>query len=198
MKKLASLVLLVVGCASVPKEVVELSYLVGEDLHQIHVSHRDLAKSHFQNLRRQTQDFLETRWRPVYLEEFIREGGLLEKVRGSNPNDVLEDVQLWAEVAIEEIEKKKKELVDSIDEDERILLGYIDDSFLKVIRANAVITAHLNSLRDIQEVQDQILESLKLTDVRDKINKGLVEASNKSEKAIKDLESNLKKLRKSE
>jgi predicted nucleic acid-binding Zn-ribbon protein len=64
----------------------------------------------------------------------------------------------------------------------------VDESFARLIRANATITAHLNSIRTVQEVQDEALRSLKLADLRDEINKRLVEASEKAEFALTKVE----------
>jgi len=97
---------------------------------------------------------------------------------------VLLGVRLWAEVAVEEIEKKKKELIDPIDKNEKELLNSIDEVFAQLIRANAAITAHLNSIRKVKEVQDEALQALKVKDLRDKINNGLIFASDEANEAI--------------
>lgn len=176
---------ILVGCrATVPKEVVELSYTVGQDLNAVHASYRELIQTHFSGLRAQTIFFLDNRWVPVYLEDFVKTGGLIESATGTDPKAVLKDVQLWAEVAIEEIEDKKKELLDPIDHDEQALLNSADEAFSRIMRANAAITAHLNSIRKVQEVQDEILSALKLKDLRDKINNGLIAASEKAQNTI--------------
>lgn len=176
--------LLIFGCASIPKEVVELSYTVGKDLTALHSSYRTLIQSHFQGLRSQTIIFLETRWIPTYLRDFIKEGELIESAKGEDPKVVLEDVQIWTEVALEEIEDKKREMLEPINNDEKELLNIVDDAFTRIINANAVITAHLNSLRKVQEVQDEALASLELKDLRDRINDRLISASDKAQNAI--------------
>jgi len=43
--------------------------------------------------------------------------------------------------------------------------------------ANAAVTAQLNSIREVKEAQDEVLEALRLKDVRDRINEGLQKAS---------------------
>jgi len=175
------------GCASIPKEVVELSYTVGQDLEAIHSSYRNLIQDHFQSLRDQAVDFLENTWVPHYINDFIEEGELVKRARGSDPKKVLEDVQLWAEVAVEEIENKKRELIDPIDRDEKELLKLVDEAFSRLIRANATITAHLNSIRKVKEVQDEALKALELKELRDKINNELISASKRAEEALEKL-----------
>lgn len=181
---LSILLISLIGCASVPKEVVELSYTVGKDLQTLHLSYKDLVTEHFQSLRNYSLNFLEKQWKPKFIKRFIEDGGLIESAKGSDPNIVLEDVELWAEVAIGTIEEKKNELLDPIDKDEKELLTSVDASFSQLIQANSTITAHLNSIREVTEVQDEALKALKLDDLRDKINNMLALASDKSKEAI--------------
>ena len=184
---LVVMVLILVGCASVPKEVVELSYTVGQDLDAVHFSYKELIHAYFDNLRVQTITFLETRWIPAYLEDYIQTGELVNIARDPDPTLVLEGVQDWVEFALENIETKKRELIDPINSDEVALLKIVDEAFSNLIRANATITAHLNSLRKIQEVQDDALKALNLKELRDKINKALTGASDRAKKALEDL-----------
>ena len=43
------------GCATIPKETVELSYAIGQDLDAVHASYTNLIHKHFDNLRNQTK-----------------------------------------------------------------------------------------------------------------------------------------------
>lgn len=176
------------GCASVPKEVVELSYMVGHDLNAVHLSYRQLIHTHFDGLRKQATDFLDNKWTPTYIKKFIKNGKLVKRATNSDPNMVLLGVRLWAEVAVDEIEKKKKELIDPIDKNEKELLESIDEAFAQLISANAFVTAHLNSIRKVKEVQDEALQALKVKDLRDKINNGLMFASDEASEAIEKVE----------
>lgn len=176
------------GCATVPKEVVELSYVIGQDIDAIHASHRELIRKHFEALRVQTTIFLETRWVPAYLAGFIKNGELVTMAKDPDPVKAYEGVSAWVEVAVEEIEKKKKELLSPIDRDEKALLATVDESFARLSKANTTITAHLNSIRKVQEVQNEALKSLKLADLRGEINKRLIEASERAETALTKVE----------
>lgn len=183
--KVFAFVLLLLGCASIPKEVVELSYTVGKDLNAVHESYKILIKKHFDGLRSQVNTFLNDRWIPKYLEYFIEDGGLRESAQGSDPEEVLEDVQIWAEVAIEEIELKRSELINPINEVEKALLDLVDTAFNRLVNANAVITAHLNSIRKVKEVQDDALKALGLKEIRDNINEELIKSSERAGKLLR-------------
>ncbi|GAH58718.1 unnamed protein product, partial [marine sediment metagenome] len=153
----------------------------------IHFSYKELIHTYFDNLRIQTITFLETSWIPAYLEDYIQTGDLVNIARDSDPTLVLEGVQDWVEFAMEKIEKKRRELIDPINSDEVALLKIVDEAFSNLIRANATITAHLNSLRKIQEVQDDVLKAMNLKELRDKINKALAGASDRAKKALEKL-----------
>lgn len=178
------MVTLIVGCATVPREVVELSYVMGQDLTELHRSYRLLVSTHFGNIRNQMLSFLEHEWKPVYLKKFIKEGDLAGLATQSDPNAAFEGVQIWVEVAMEEIDRKRRELVEPIDAKEKSLLSDVDDAFAQVRAANSAVTAHLNSLRRVQEVQDEGLRALNLDGLRERINDGLVEASNVAARGI--------------
>jgi hypothetical protein len=53
-----------------------------------------------------------------------------------------------------------------------------------MIRANSSITAHLNSIRKVTAFQDEVLTAAGVGNLRDTINKALIDASNKTQQAI--------------
>lgn len=176
------------GCATVPKEAVLLSHTVGEDIQSLHVSYASLVRTHFASLRREVNTFLDTRWTPAYLREFIQTGELVRLATRPDPTEVLEGVGVWAEVAVQEIADKRRELMGPLDRDEQALLASVDDAFARITRANAAVTAHLQSLRRIKEEEDETLQALHLKDLRDTINARLAETSDRTAKALTDLE----------
>jgi hypothetical protein len=60
----------------------------------------------------------------------------------------------------------------------------VDAAFARVLRANATVTAPLASLRKVQEVQDELLEDLRMGDLRERITAGLERANGLVEKGI--------------
>jgi|GEM_PF-2331714 len=57
-KRLILGVLLVLySCASVPKEVVQLSNTIGQDLGKVHFSYTQLIRVHFDGKRKDTEEF---------------------------------------------------------------------------------------------------------------------------------------------
>lgn len=193
------------GCASTPKEVVELSYTMGSDLAAVHKSYRDLVHDHFERFRAERIDYLNNTWKPAFIQDWTQKGRLVDiatgktvwsrttkqfvdPTSGKEAEQRLDSVQLWASNAIAQIQKKQKQLLDPLDKDEADMLRMVDDAFMRLDRANAAITAHLNSLRKVQEVQNEALSALKLKDLGDKINQALIDSSERAKTGLDEIQ----------
>ena len=64
----------------------------------------------------------------------------------------------------------------------------MDEAFANLMRSNAAITAHLNSLREVQEVQDEALRTLHVRELRERVNGALAAASARAGAALDRLE----------
>ncbi len=191
---LASLLLVIVGCASIPKEVVELSYRTGEDLAALYESYDKLIHEYYDKMRDERLAYLDEIWYPRFLQNWMEGGELLaiamgDKIwsekdsnliatpSGADPQETLIAVRDWVDYALYSYEVKENILLEPLNEDEAALRREVEMAFRQVMRANATITAHLNSIREVKEVQDEALEALHIKDLRDKINNALVKAS---------------------
>jgi hypothetical protein len=172
------------ACAKVPPEAARLSSTLGEDIVATQTSYQLLISAHFDNLRNQVDVFVDTRWRPVFLQRFVESGNLVGRATDPDPVSALNRVNNWAQVAIERIDAKRKELRDPIDADEQALRVVVADAFNRMVRANATVTAHLNSIAKVNDVQDGLLQAAGIKELRDGINRVLIDASMKTQAAI--------------
>jgi DNA repair ATPase RecN len=204
----------ILGCGSVPKEVVELSYTIGKDLVSIQKSYDSLIHQFYENLRSQRRQYLDDIWYPRFLSNWRDDGQLIaiakkEKIWSAEreslipaPRDTTEKEHLdtlndWVNFALYAYEVKEEELLKPLNDEENELRKDVNNSLNRLIKANAAITAHLNSLREVQEVQDDVLKALDIEDLREKINSTLVKASNGAQDAlnkIKDADSKINNL----
>lgn len=194
------------GCASnrTPKEVVELSYVMGEDISTLHESFRKLIREKFEDYRKQRLEYLEKEWKPAYLKDFSERGRLADigagtivwskaerkfvtPDQGQEGTQRLQSVQVWATAAVAALEKKKQGLIAPIDADEAAILTSVDSAFSRLYRANAAITAHLNSTRKVDEIQDKALEALNIRTLRDTLDKALIESSRKAAAGLEEV-----------
>jgi hypothetical protein len=196
-------ILLTAGCgsASVPEEVVKLSYQMGEDMNALQRSYEKLIHQRFDDLRQKRLQYLENRWKPRFIKNWIEIGRLLDVANGkvvwsfeksdfvaptpSKANaQLLATLEEWTSQGMRQIEEKKQELIKPLDDQEKELQDDVRLAFDRLMKANAQITAHLNSIRKVQQVQDEFLEALNIKELRDKIDSKLADLSRKAEEGL--------------
>tara|TARA_R110001583_G_scaffold55826_1_gene169300 strand:+ start:5 stop:661 length:657 start_codon:yes stop_codon:yes gene_type:complete len=185
---------LIFGCAAkIPKEVVELSYQMEKDLVEIESTYVLLVKQHFTLLKGQREDYLNNEWTPKLIESWILDGKLIEMSNGSvfydesndefisvstpKRSEQLRGITLWADAAVSQIEEKRLELIAPLEKSEQELLEDIQSSFSLLRIGNQTISAHLNSIREVQDVQNELLERNGWNGLRSNISEKLSELS---------------------
>jgi hypothetical protein len=191
----------IVGCASVPKEIVELSYRTGEDLTALHESYDNLIGMFFEKMRAERVSYLNDIWYPRFLENWMERGQLVSVAKGeviwsdeqekliptppnTDPKEAFHTLRDWVDYALYAYDVKEEALLKPLNDEELALRRDVQMAFLRMMRANAIITTHLNSIRKVQEVENEALEALYIKDLRNRIDSTLV---NISEKAAKEL-----------
>jgi|MDTG01.5.fsa_nt_gb hypothetical protein len=199
--KLLAFVIIFSQCASVPQSVVDLSSQVGDDIISIQSSYAQLVDAYYERLIDDRLDYLDNEWYPAYVKNWMRIGRLQEIAKGDivwseddekftevteeTPSmETINTLQIWVEEALWTYQEKKEELINPLITDRDTLKYSINVAFNNLTKANAEITAHLNSLRKVKEQQDQLLEELKLKRIRDQINEALIDASAKAGKGL--------------
>lgn len=171
------------ACASVPEEAVTLSYAVGQDLEQLQQGYRETIRLSFEQMRKRGLTVIDEDWTPAYLKTFVKEGELVDIVKEEN----WEDLEGWARAAIEDIDAKRREFLDPLNKREQALLNKVDAAFGRALRANAAVTGHLNSVLKVKNVQDQVLDAVGMTEIRNQISDAIVDVSNYAAKATKEI-----------
>lgn len=189
---LTAAVLTIGGCATVPRESVDLSYAVGEDIESIHQSYRELIRRYFEALRGQVTDKIDQVFIPAYVNGFVTSGKLIQHAQ----NQRADLVEAWARIAVRRIDHERRERLQPLHDAERELIASVDEAFDKVTRANATITAQLHSVVKTQQAQDDMLGSVKLKNLRERIYGALAKASEKAEQITNEISSTNTKLEK--
>jgi hypothetical protein len=171
------------GCATVPKDAVYLSCALGEDLEQLHMGYRKTVQFSFEQIRERGLYAIEETWTPAFVEEFVVTGGLVEAAK----NRQFDRVEYWADLAVEKIEEQRRSFLDSLQVKEDALLSQIDMAFSRAIRANASLTAMVKSVKKVEDLQDQVLLEFGVKDIRDTIDKGIVDASDFADRHTKNI-----------
>jgi hypothetical protein len=160
-------VFLLAGCASVPKESVELSVTLGRDLEELHRTHRRLAVMYFDRIHSDIDRFVDEEYRPFIIRTTMEGFRLLEKLGSASQEgglepasgpDAFQILELYVRKLSGQIESYRAELHRNIDLQERELLLGIDDAYRRLQNANAIVTGHLASVRKVADAQAQLLE----------------------------------------
>ncbi|UXI04659.1 hypothetical protein [Photobacterium sp. TY1-4] len=186
--------------ATVPKEVVELSYQMEKDLVGVEKTYITLVKQHVSVLKKQREDYLNNEWVPAMLEDWITEGKLVPMAKGEviyddlsgdfittpspNRRAQLRSIVEWSHAAVEAIESKRRELIQPLEEAESSLIEDIERSFDLLHLGNQTISAHLNSIREVQDVQNELLEKAGWDGLRSDINQKLSDLSVKASEGL--------------
>lgn len=196
--------LLSAGCASVPKEVVTLSYRMGEDIQSLQLSYDQLIQEYYTMLRNERRSYLDNEWYPRFLENWREGGELLAIAKGekiwsvekqqliptppdATDQETLKTLQDWLDYALYAYEVKEDTLMASLNTSEAQLRRDVNSAFQQIVRANAAITAHLNSIREVKEVQDAGMEAMGIGELRDRINSALISASQEADQRLQQI-----------
>jgi len=96
-----------VGCVSVPKEAVTLSTAVGQRIAAVQGSHEAFVSAYYDLSRDRIEDFLQQRWIPTFLGNFVRDAdlmGLLENVQALDDDQRARLAEELARVRVADVE----------------------------------------------------------------------------------------------
>jgi len=86
------------SCVKVPAQVVILSRTVGERLPDLQASHEAFVSAYFDLARARVEDFLDQRWIPVFLGNFVRQADLMQKLENVQSLTAEENARLQAKL----------------------------------------------------------------------------------------------------
>lgn len=152
------------GCASVPKEVAQLSFDMGKDLHEVQQGYKAAVHEQFQAFRAERLAYYELEWKPLFIANWVADGRLTDIAAGQvvwsktghkfvapapgKPKEaMLASIKSWASSAVTALDDKRQSLMAPLDTEEAALMASVDACFDRLYRANNAVTAQLISLR---------------------------------------------------
>lgn len=188
------------GCTTkLPAEIVTLSSSMEQQLLSSQKSHITLVQSYFQVVRKQREDWIQTVWLQEYLKTFIKTGKLEETVKGEvvwdplnkkfvTPKSPYQEVQkfdtlmVWTTQVQKQLAIKRLELIAPLDNQEQELIAKVNVAYAQLLANNATITAHLVSIKDVEDMQTRLLDKAGLEGLNDDITKAFSKISEESNK----------------
>lgn len=185
--------LLMVSCASIPKETVTLSKTIGSDLQILHDSHRSMVQLYYSGIKVNINTFIDDVYAPFVIHHVLeseldkyKKGesslyGIIEsvgKIGGKEETEEALNIMLeFQEAANQQINTKRNELLSPILQQEREILSAIDQSYQNTIYANATLTAYLVSVHRVKESQNEALTIVGLNGLDTAVTNRLIELS---------------------
>lgn len=170
------------GCAEIPPSTMELSDTVGRDLETIHEANIALVDTLFERMEDDVEQFIDTQYRPAYVKKLVEEFGLVNEINvamAEQPDAVLIILDEFVRAAVEDVDRKRSQLLDKIQLQHNQVRSEVDKSFKQVRTAQAVIGAHLGSVMKVHDMQADLLEQAGLEDARQIIASKTAEVSGK-------------------
>lgn len=191
----AILPLLLMGCAIVPKESVELSTTVGRDIVAVHEAHRNMARTLFARMKQDVNHFVDEVYAPFQIQ-FVLARQKAQHAAGNENNlfavmeaamkrpedaqaqkDVLLVMQAIVESVHADVEEYRGLRLGPILKQEQEVTSAIERAYAQIEQGNAVVTAHLASVAKVHDAQDELLKKANLEGLRQKIGVALSKTS---------------------
>jgi chaperonin cofactor prefoldin len=192
-----ALLFILLGCAQVPKESVELSTTVGRDIAEVYRAHRELAIILYTRIKSDINKFIDEVYAPYVIKELLakdqarfNQGNQLSLFFALNsavqqPDNknaqlkALDFMDIFVRKLRARIESYRAELLQPVMDQEKRLLSAIDRSYNQIHYANSIVTGHLASIVKVHDAQEEILQKFGVEGLRKDVGENLAEVSNK-------------------
>ena len=192
---------IILSCVSIPKETVDLSKTIGNDLEILYNAHHELITQKFEIMKADINAFVDDKYAPFIVHYVLKnqleqskkgESTLYSIIEAAGKTGGKEETEEAVQVMVEfqqasyfQIEAKRKELLTPIIEQELEVLKMINTSYKNIIYANSTITGHLESIRKVKETQKEALKLVGLKGSDEKVSNILLKLSKGLNEAIK-------------
>jgi len=195
-KKILTLTIVVVilsSCASIPKETVQLSKVVGNDLVVLHNSHQKMVELYYDKIINDINTFVDDVYAPFVIHYVLNADlenynngkeslyGAIElagKTEGKSvANNAVTIMTEFLNDANNQIEKERNELLCPLKNQEKGILDSINQSYENTLYANTTITGYLESARKLKESQQKALKMVGLQGKDDDLDNLLLKTS---------------------
>ena len=192
---LISILLIITSCVSIPKETVQLSEVIGNDLVILHNSHRRSVQLYYRGIKENINSFIDEVYGPWIINNVVQKEmtkfkdgnkerlfGIIHNAANSTDPDAakaaVDEIIEFNKDAFSKIEWKRRELLLPVEDQETKVLESIDVAYNNVIYGNTTLTAYLKSSRKVKESQQEVLKLAGLEGMDEMITDNLVSVSN--------------------
>jgi len=192
----------IAACAQVPKESVELSATVGRDMAEMRRSHVALVNIYYKQTINRINRFIDDVYLPYQVQKTLGFAPVKKELLGAinaasntdasgkKQKDAMVKIELFLVTIQKEVESYRKSKTDPVIKERDEILKSLNDSYERIHYANSIVTGHLASIVKVHDTQNELLEKLKMGDLRKKITVGATkntEAINKLIESTKNI-----------
>jgi len=157
------LISLLSGCATVPKESVELSTELTKMIRSAEASHLALVEDYISEKKHRADDFLERVWIPTFISKGMKDTKILDSIAVEKDpvrkGGLLKEFNEDAAVVIAE---RRASIMSAIDAVGSSLREAVRDHYGEMLAVNQALTANLKSASDVTKTRDELFSALKI------------------------------------
>ncbi|MEN8193335.1 MAG: hypothetical protein ABFS12_11005 [Bacteroidota bacterium] len=155
-------------CASVPRETVDLSIELGNQISYIEDSHIALLNKYFTEKRNQIDLFIMNEWTPLFAKNFFSspeiENAWDEVISSNDMNERLDFIVTIGPVLQRKINSKRHELIKPLEDLEKTIERKIRQAYNRAYAVNNSLTSFLVSASELTENRDRYINMLGISD----------------------------------
>ena len=192
MKERASIAVLFIslilsGCFSAPKQTVELAEITDEQIAELQKSHTHFVQLYYDKLREDITDFIDNKWTPTFLSKAVQNEQFRQSLDDAyatgdtNPESAELGMVLlgFSKAALKEINSRRTSLLESIDDQEQMVLDEINGAYGDLQRSQAAIKGYLASAVNLRAQQDMALKKLGVLEKSQNLTNAVLQKSEK-------------------
>jgi len=183
------------SCASVPKETVQLSTVIGTNIKVLENSHIIMVGLFYTEIINNINDFIEGVYAPFIINYVLKKEldnykknispsifetihtAASDGISKTATSKVLTDMSDFLDAAHRQIEKKRNELLIPVQKQRDSIIFNIKTSYGNTMRANSSVTNYLQSISNLKESQQKVLSVIGLKGKAEELNKSLLKVS---------------------
>ncbi len=155
-------ILLIGGCASIPKESPELSQEIGRRVAAMQEAHLNLIDKYFELKRNEINDLFEEEWIPAYAESFFAQPQVSnywdKLVAGNDREERLRFLTQLGPRMLEDIRSRRAEFMAPLNELETQVKDSLRGEYRQILSANNTLTSFLANSSKVAENRERYLE----------------------------------------
>jgi hypothetical protein len=155
---------LLTSCATIPAAAPQLSAELTGRIQETRLAHLQVVRMYTDERRKEVDRFIEDEWVPTFAKQLFQQPAISaawdDVVRSNDPVRRLEFITALGPRLQTQINAKRIELMQPLDEVERLITRHLDDHYNQMLAMNATLTGLLEAGAEATAIQQNISRRL--------------------------------------